>query len=104
MRGVGERSLAEVHEYFPLRPSLADPTTRDLRGEVDPSFRRRLRAPAALLVPSLGGEQQDRFGRIDEHLTREDEILADPQPDAAEGGAPIVRVRERLAEGAGREI
>src|SRR5207244_10911817 len=87
---IRERLIREVHEDFPFRSALADPATGDLGGEVDAPFRRRLGASATLFVPGLRREQQDRLLGVDEHLTRDDEILMDSEGNAGERRAHIL--------------
>src|SRR5439155_18039822 len=93
---IRERPLRQVHEEFPLRPALPNPATRDFGREVDASLCRRLRASTALFVSSLRGEQEDCLLRFDEHLTRDDEVLMNPERNAFEGRADVLRLRQRL--------
>src|SRR6266540_2092708 len=92
-RGARDRAFGEVHEDLPLGPRLSDPPAGDLGGEVHAPFRGRLGAAAALLVPRLGREQEDLLRRLDEHRRREDEVLVDPEGDAAERLPDVIRFR-----------
>ncbi len=92
----------EVAEDLPLAPCAADPRAGDLGGEDHASLRAGLGDPTGDLVARRRRQQDDRFGRVDEHLGGEQDVHVGADADAGECLLDPVGVGQHLEEVAAR--
>ncbi len=88
-RHLGPGPAGNLSEHLPLRARLFYPRAGDLGAEDDTAFGRGLGHAAFHLVTGLGGQEHDGVSRVDQHLSRQDDV----EVDAATGhvGGPGAR-------------